>query len=134
MIKNPKITVYIPIYNYAKYADKGIKSVFNQTFKDRELIVFNDGSTDESEPLLRKYEHDPNITTVNQKNKRLMVTSHIALRLAKGKNIMRLDGDTKHQAWRTATKQSSFWPMDGLTTLTSDLGEIKEDAWLGLVS
>ncbi|MHA2033304.1 MAG: glycosyltransferase family 2 protein, partial [Candidatus Kariarchaeaceae archaeon] len=93
MNENPKVTVYIPIYNYAKYADKAIKSVLNQTFKDWELIVINDGSTDESEHLLRKYEHHPNITTVNQENKGLLVTCNIALRLAKGKYIMRLDGD-----------------------------------------
>jgi len=93
MIKTPKVSVYIPVYNYGKYVEKAIESVIRQTFDDWELIIINDGSNDESEEIIRKYEHYPKITTVNQKNKGLAITSNIALRLSRGEYIIRLDGD-----------------------------------------
>src|SRR4030067_1175910 len=54
MLKTPKISVYIPVFNYARYIEKAIQSVLNQTFKDWELIVINDGSTDGTEKILKK--------------------------------------------------------------------------------
>ena len=93
MIKTPKISAYIPVYNYGKYVEEAINSVINQTFDDWELIVINDGSSDESEEIIARYESHPKITTVNQSNKGLVVSSNIALRLSAGEYIMRLDGD-----------------------------------------
>ena len=93
MIKTPKVSVYIPVYNYGRYVEKAIESVIKQTFDDWELIIINDGSSDESEEIIGKYEHYPKITTVNQKNRGLAITSNIALRLSIGEYIIRLDGD-----------------------------------------
>ena len=93
MIELPKVTVYIPAFNYAQFVEKAIKSVFNQTFKNWELIIINDGSTDKTEEIIRKYESHKLVTIVNQENKGLTVSSNIALRLAGGEYIMRLDGD-----------------------------------------
>ena len=47
----PKFSIIIPAYNVEKYINKCLKSVFNQTFKDYEVIVVNDGSTDKSGEL-----------------------------------------------------------------------------------
>ena len=93
MVKQPKVTVYIPVFNYAQYVEKAIESVLNQTFKDWELIVINDGSTDETEKILKKYESYDKVTIVNQENKGLTISCNIALRLSNGEYIMRLDGD-----------------------------------------
>ena len=93
MVKQPKVTVYIPVFNYARYVEKAIESVFNQTFKDWELIIINDGSTDGTEEVLKKYELLEMITVVNQENKGLTKSCNIALRLANGEYVMRLDGD-----------------------------------------
>ena len=89
----PKATVYIPVYNYAKYLKQAIESVLTQTYKEWEMIVINDGSEDETEDILKTYESTPNVTIVNQENRGLPVTCNIALRLAKGKYIIRLDAD-----------------------------------------
>lgn len=88
-----KVTVYIPVYNYGKYVGKAIESVFKQTLKNWELLVINDGSTDETEKILKKYEPYDRVTIVNQENKGLTVTCNIALRLAKGEYFIRLDSD-----------------------------------------
>ncbi|OGW47581.1 MAG: hypothetical protein A2Y66_03270 [Nitrospirae bacterium RBG_13_41_22] len=93
MLKIPNISVYIPVFNYARYIEKAIQSVLNQTFKDWELIVINDGSTDGTEEILRKYESHDKVTVVNQENKGLTKSCNIALRLANGEYVMRLDGD-----------------------------------------
>lgn len=88
-----KVTVYIPTYNYAHYIDKAVQSVFKQTMTDWELIIIDDGSTDNTQGVLAKYKNHPKIRIVEQENKGLNVTSNIALRLANGKYIMRLDAD-----------------------------------------
>lgn len=90
---SPKVTVYMPCYNYARFLGQAIRSVLVQTLPDWELIIINDGSTDNTLDLLRNYENDPRIRIIEQENKGLNVSINIALRLANGKYIIRLDAD-----------------------------------------
>ncbi len=92
-MKYPSITVYITNYNYGKYIRQAIESVLNQTFQDFELFVIDDGSTDNSKAIIESYAGHPKISIIYQKNKGLNITNNIALRLANGKYIMRLDAD-----------------------------------------
>ena len=55
MIKEPIISVYIVNKNYEKYLDQAIKSVLKQSFKLKELIIVDDGSTDKSKEIIKKY-------------------------------------------------------------------------------
>ena len=64
----PKITVYMPNYNYGDYIDEAIQSVQKQVFKDWELIIIDDGSTDNSSQILEKYIDDEKITIIKQSN------------------------------------------------------------------
>ena len=89
----PKVTVYITSYNYADYVEKAVESVLNQTLQDFELLIFNDGSTDNTEEVLKKYEANPKITVINQQNKGMPKTCNEAIRKAKGEYIVRLDAD-----------------------------------------
>lgn len=89
----PKVTVYIPTHNYARFVEQAIKSVVNQKFNDWELIVIDDGSTDDTSDVLKKYADNPRIKIIHQEKKGLTVTNNIALRLSRGKYIMRLDAD-----------------------------------------
>jgi len=88
-----KVTVYVPTHNYGKYLDRSIQSVLQQTMEDWELIVIDDGSTDDSREILGKYKDHEKIRVIEQENKGLNVTNNIALRLANGKYIIRLDAD-----------------------------------------
>ena len=88
-----KVTVYIPTYNYGLYIDKAIQSVLGQTMPDWELIIIDDGSTDNTQDILVEYKSHPNIRIIEQENKGLNTTNNIALRLANGKYIIRLDAD-----------------------------------------
>lgn len=88
-----RVTVYITTYNYGRYLKKAIESVLAQTLGDWELIVINDGSTDNTSEILKKYQDNPKITIINQENRGLATSNNIALRLSNGKYLIRLDGD-----------------------------------------
>jgi glycosyltransferase involved in cell wall biosynthesis len=89
----PLISVYITNYNYGAFIQKSIDSVFDQSFKNWELIIIDDGSTDNSKSIIEKYRNHQKVKIVYQKNKGLNVSNNIALRIADGKYIMRLDAD-----------------------------------------
>jgi len=92
-ITAPLVTIYITNYNYGKYVRKAIESVLEQTFKDFELVIIDDGSTDDSRSIITEYENSPNIRIIFQENQGLNRTNNVALRAARGKYIMRLDAD-----------------------------------------
>lgn len=89
----PKVTVYIPAYNYGRFLDAAIRSVLKQTMDDWELIVIDDGSTDNTPEILKPYRTHPKIRIFEQENKGLNITNNIALRIAEGEYLMRLDAD-----------------------------------------
>ena len=89
----PKVSVYVPCHNYGRYVDRAIQSVLKQTLDDWELLLIDDGSTDETSQVLAKYRGHPRIRLVEQENKGLIVTNNIAVRLANGPYVMRLDAD-----------------------------------------
>tara|TARA_B110000908_G_C10267683_1_gene466108 strand:+ start:4573 stop:5958 length:1386 start_codon:yes stop_codon:yes gene_type:complete len=91
--KTPLITVYITNYNYGKYLKQSIESVLNQSFQDFELIIIDDGSTDDSKTIIETYENNSKIKVVYQNNKGLTISNNIALKLSQGNFILRLDSD-----------------------------------------
>jgi CMP-N-acetylneuraminic acid synthetase len=92
-IDAPKVTVYITSYNYANYVEQAIESVLTQNFEDYELLIFDDGSTDNTPEVLKRYEDHPKIKIFYQENSGLPKTCNNALRVSQGKYIMRLDAD-----------------------------------------
>lgn len=90
---NPKVTVYITNFNYGLYIEQAIKSVITQTYRDYELIIIDDGSKDNSRSIIEKYTKNNSIYVVYQKNKGLNASNNVALDLARGQYIVRLDAD-----------------------------------------
>lgn len=88
-----KVSVYMPCYNYGQFIEKAIQSVLAQAFSDWELIVINDGSTDDSINVLQQFSNHPKIEIINQENKGLNATNNVALKHSKGEYIIRLDAD-----------------------------------------
>ncbi len=66
MLNSQKVSVIIPVYNSEKFLKESLESVIHQTYSDVEIIAINDGSTDNSLEILKKYENK--ITIINQKN------------------------------------------------------------------
>lgn len=90
----PKISVLMPVYNGELYLKEAIESILNQTFKDFEFIIINDGSTDNSKDIIEQYaKQDMRIRVYNQINKGLVYTLNRGLKLAQSNLIARMDAD-----------------------------------------
>jgi glycosyltransferase involved in cell wall biosynthesis len=90
----PKISVLMPFRNCEAYLDESIQSILNQTFKDFELILINDASTDQSDAIVHKYLSDPRLRYFpNQKRLGIANNLNFALSIAKGDYVARMDGD-----------------------------------------
>lgn len=88
------ISVIVPVYNCEKYISRCIDSILNQTFKDFEILLLNDGSTDNSLKILREYEKKhKNIIVIDKKNEGVAITRNKGIKLAKGKYIAFIDND-----------------------------------------
>ena len=93
--KNPQISIVIPVYNGEKFLDENISSVLNQTFKDFELIIINDKSTDKTLEIIQKYaKKDERIIVLNnKKNRGAQYTRNRGLKRSKGKYMAAFDAD-----------------------------------------
>ncbi len=92
-MKNPLVTVIIPCYNYANYVGEAIDSVLQQSYKNVELIVINDGSTDNSLSSITNKQATSNFSIINQKNKGIVYTRNKGIEAARGDFILQLDAD-----------------------------------------
>ena len=89
-----KLSVIIPVYNVEEYLEQCLKSVLKQTLKGIEIIIVNDGSTDSSGIIARKYsEKYENISVINQSNKGLAEARNTGINNANGEYITFLDSD-----------------------------------------
>ena len=91
MAQKKKISVIIPNYNYAQYLDQAIQSVLDQTYDNLELIVVNNGSTDNSLEILAKYKHK--IHLIDQPNLGQSGARNSGLSVSSGECIAFLDAD-----------------------------------------
>ncbi len=91
-----KVSIILPIYNVAPFLDETFLSLCQQTLKDIEIIAVNDGSTDNSEEIIRRYQQqDSRIIFFTQENKGQSAARNLALRHATGKYIYMMDSDDK---------------------------------------
>lgn len=91
---DPLISVIIPVYNGEKYLSLAIESIINQTYKNLELIIINDGSSDRTLEIIRKFTtQDRRIRLINRENKGLIFSLNEGVDAANGKFIARMDAD-----------------------------------------
>ena len=89
-----KVSVIIPSYNAALYLDETIRSVLNQTYRDLEIIIVDDASTDNTGEVLEKYLDDPRMKCIrNQKNSGLSFSRNAGIAASEGNLIAFLDAD-----------------------------------------
>ncbi len=94
MKNNILVSVIIPVYNVEKYISRCIDSVMNQKYKNIEIILINDGSTDRSGEICEKYAaRDPRIQYINKNNEGVSVARNKGLDVAKGDFITFIDAD-----------------------------------------
>lgn len=89
-----KVSIIIPVYNVEKYIKDTLESVVNQSLKDIEIIVINDGSTDNSQLIIDDYcKKYKNIISIIKKNSGVSSARNTGIKIAKGKYIAFLDSD-----------------------------------------
>jgi glycosyltransferase involved in cell wall biosynthesis len=90
----PKISIIVPMYNTEAYIGECIESILNQTFKDFELILVNDGSTENEEDIALKYKNsDSRIKYVKQKNSGVSIARNTGFENSTGDYVYFMDAD-----------------------------------------
>jgi GT2 family glycosyltransferase len=90
--ENPKVSVVMPVYNGESYLSEAIESILAQTFENFEFVIVNDGSTDNSEEIIRSFP-DERIRLINQSNRGLVESLNCGLHSSRGTYIARMDAD-----------------------------------------
>lgn len=84
---SPRVSVVLPTYNQAEYLPQALDSVLNQTWRDYELVVVNDGSTDDTPRILDEYQQRHSFTVIHQENQKLPRALNTGFRLARGQYL-----------------------------------------------
>ena len=88
-----KVSVIVAVYNAEKFIEKCMDSIISQTLKEIEVIVMNDGSTDNTKEKLKSYEKDTRVIIINKENEGSAKSRNKALKMCKGEYIIEFDGD-----------------------------------------
>jgi len=91
---NPLVSIVVSVYNTEKYLDKCIKSILDQTYKNLEIIIINDGSTDSSQSICERFkDQESRITLIDKANTGAADSRNIAIQKANGEYIAFVDSD-----------------------------------------
>jgi len=89
----PKVTVLMPVYNSERYVSEAIESILNQTFKDFEFLIYNDGSTDRSDEVIRSFQDNRIIYISFPNNQGYLKLLNLGLENANSPFVARMDSD-----------------------------------------
>ena len=94
-MNNPLVSVIIPCYNAEKYVEEAVRSIMTQTYKNIEILVTEDCSTDNTLKILKNLEkEDSRIKVIqNKKNLKIVKSLNNMINIAQGKYIARMDAD-----------------------------------------
>jgi glycosyltransferase involved in cell wall biosynthesis len=102
---HPKISVLMPVYNAARYVGKAITSILNQDFPDFELVILDDGSSDNSMVVIKEFaSKDARIKVVSRENKGISITRNELITLASADIIAWMDADDISLPHRLSTQ------------------------------
>lgn len=133
----PKISIIIPCYNIENHIEKCVNSVLNQTDADFELLLLNDGSTDQTLDILQKLEkNDARIKIFSHANRGVSYTRNRGIELTNSDYIMFIDGDDyvkpdfleKHLQYAS----NNVWPISGMINV--NIAEEKENIFRELLN
>ncbi len=116
-----KFSIVIPVYNVEKYIGKCLDSVFKQDYKNYEVIVVNDGSTDKSMDIVKKYD----VKIVNSKHKGVSSSRNLGVKEATGEYLLFLDSDDYYE--KGLLKKISKELEEGLDLLRFQVRNVYDD-------
>lgn len=110
-----KVSIIVPVYNTSKYLKKCLDSILNQKYKNIELIIINDGSTDNSLQIINEYKHkDDRLVLIDKKNSGQADCRNIGIDVSTGDYLMFVDSD-------------DYIEDDAVTLLVEKISETKDD-------
>jgi glycosyltransferase involved in cell wall biosynthesis len=132
----PRVSVLMAVYNTARYLEAALTSVSTQTFEDFELIVVNDGSTDESARILSSYlAREPRMRLISRDNRGLIHTRNQLLQEAQGELVAWMDSDDISMPDRLRLQVDRFDADADLVCLGGAVEVIDPEGWsIGSVS
>jgi glycosyltransferase involved in cell wall biosynthesis len=98
MSQNPVLSIIIPVYNIETYIEPCLNSIVNNSLKNIEVIIVDDGSTDLSREVLKKYDEYAYISVFTQENKGVSAARNYGLSHSTGKWVWFIDGDDEIQS------------------------------------
>lgn len=134
-----KVSVILCVYNEEKFIRKAIESILNQSLTDFELIIVNDGSTDNTLSIIESYDDD-RIRLINQSNMGLGASRNKAINIAEGEFMTFLDGDDWFSpdalkiAYDEAKSRNTDITMYQIRYFDDDTGLISQNDWFNLNS
>ena len=127
-MNSPLVTIFMPVYNSEKYIREALDSLVSQTYKNLEILIVDDGSTDSSLSIIKSYKDDRIRLIKNPENKGIPFNRTLALREAKGKYLANLDADDIAYS-RRIEKQVQYMEehesIDAIGSYYSEFGEGK---------
>lgn len=121
----PTVSIVIPAYNYARYLPQAIDSVLAQTYPAHELIVVDDGSTDDSREVLARY--GSRIRVIHQENQGVSVASNAGAAVATGELLAFLDADDYWLRHKLERQVGRFLSEPGLGLVHCGMEEVDPD-------
>ena len=96
---NPTVSIIVTCYNLAKYLDEALESIYNQTYRDWECTIVDDGSTDNTAEIAKQWEvKDPRFVYLHKENGGVSSARNLGIEKAKKDYILTLDADDKYEA------------------------------------
>jgi glycosyltransferase involved in cell wall biosynthesis len=126
-LENILVSVIMTVYNGAEYLEECIESVLNQNHKNFEFIIIDDGSTDSTLNILKKYEKiDSRIKLITRENKGLVASLNECLSIASGNFIARMDADDINELNRLSEQLKYLICNEDVAVLGSKVSIINE--------
>lgn len=123
------VSIVIPVFNAECFLVECVESIINQTYKDLEIILVNDGSTDDSLNICNQYaQKDKRVTVINQQNKGVVLARKHGIKNAHGKYIAFVDSDDYIAQEYIETMLNNIGDADLVTSSLIDGKRVGEDA------
>jgi len=124
----PALSVVLPVFNGGSYLEEAILSIRNQSFKDFEFIIVNDGSTDQSLDFIKRHAYeDARIVVIDRENRGLVTSLNEGVNIARGELIARMDADDVALADRLSNQYEYMCLNSGVVAAGTGYLLIDED-------
>ena len=123
-MNDPLVSVVIPTYNCGDYVEEAVNSALNQTYQNLEIIVINDGSTDDTVSRLEKYKNEKRVRIVSQANRGLSGARNAGIELSTGEYVALLDSDDRWLPNKLERQMACFQELEGVEMVFSDFSAI----------